>query len=80
VELSTDAAMRVLLANKLRFNDWRLSVLAYNAGASRVQGGIEATGSRDTWILIRSGHEGDKDYLPRLMAAILIMRNPEYVQ
>lgn len=80
VEVLTDAAMRYLQANNLRFKDWHLSALAYNMGESAVQKGIEATGQRDAWTLIRNGHEGDKDYLPKLMAAILIMKNPRSVE
>jgi hypothetical protein len=41
---------------------------------------MNALGSRDAWKLIRNGYEGDKDYLPKLMAAILIKRNPDSVQ
>ncbi len=78
--LSTDAALRYLQANYLRFKDWQLSALAYNMGEDALQKGINATGSRDAWFLIRNGYEGDKDYLARLMAAILIMHNPESVQ
>ncbi len=78
--LLTDAAMRYLQSNHLRFRDWHLSLLAYNMGESAVQKGMDALGTRDAWTLIRNGHEGDKDYLPKLMAAILIMKNPESVQ
>jgi len=77
---STDAAMRLLQMNNLRFKDWYLSTLAYNMGEGGVQKGIDATGSRDVWTLIRNGYEGDKDYLPKVIAAILIMKNPETVQ
>lgn len=80
VDLNTDAAMRYLTSNNLRFKDWHLSALAYNMGESAVQKGIDATGSRDAWTLIRNGYEGDKDYLPKLMAAILIMQNPDSVE
>jgi membrane-bound lytic murein transglycosylase D len=80
ITLSTDAALRYLQANQLRFGDWHLAVLAYNMGESAVQKGIDATASRNAWILIRNGYEGDKDYLPKLIAAILIMKNPESVE
>lgn len=80
VELLTDAAMRYLQSNNLRFKDWHLATLAYNMGEKAVQKGIDATGSKDAWVLIRNGYEGDKDYLPKLMAAILIMRNPDSVK
>jgi membrane-bound lytic murein transglycosylase D len=77
VARETDAAMRYLKANRLRFDSWLLSLLAYNMGEEAVQKGIEATGSRDVWELIRAGHEGDQNYLAKVMAAILIMKNPE---
>lgn len=80
VLIVTDAAMRLLQANHLRFKDWGLSLLAYNAGEDAVQKGIDATGSRDPWVLIRNGHEGDRGYLAKVMAAILIAANPEIVE
>jgi membrane-bound lytic murein transglycosylase D len=81
VEQETDAAMRYLLANKLRFKDWQLSILSYNAGEKSVQSAILKTGSRDPWVVVRSGFSGpsaeeNSNYLPKLMAAILIVRNP----
>jgi membrane-bound lytic murein transglycosylase D len=80
VDLNTDAAMRLLSSDYLRFKDWQLAILAYNMGEAGLQKGIDSIGSRDAWTLIRNGVEGDTDYLPRLMAAILIMQNPESVQ
>lgn len=81
VEQETDAAMRYLLANKLRFKDWQLSILAYNAGENSVQSAIRKTGSRDPWTIVRTGFSGpttdeNSNYLPKLMAAILIVKNP----
>ncbi len=79
--LLTDAAMRYLLANRLRFKDWPLSVLAYNAGESSIQQAINESGTRDAWSLVRDSRLSteSKNYLPKLMAAILIMRNPSSV-
>ncbi|OFZ54123.1 MAG: hypothetical protein A2428_08780 [Bdellovibrionales bacterium RIFOXYC1_FULL_54_43] len=79
IEMETDAAMRYLKSNELMFGDWLLSVMAYNIGERRVQEAINKTGSRDAWTLIRAGFENDKSYLARVMAAILIMRNPDSV-
>ncbi len=79
IPLETDAAMRLLVANKMRFKDWMLSVSAYNAGENKVQEGIDKTGSRDAWVLAGKGFEGDHDYLAKLHAAILIMNNPDSV-
>ena len=75
----TDAAGRMLSADRLRFNDWQLAVLAFNAGANGVQGSIEAVGSRDAWALIRAGRENDVGYLARVHAAVLIAANPDMV-
>ena len=77
--LQTDAAMRYLKGDQLKFNDWLLSVLAYNIGEGKVLRGIRATGSRDAWVLVRNGYENDRDYLAKVMAAILIMKNPDSV-
>lgn len=79
VAVSTDAAMRYLTSNNLRFKDWQLSLLAYNYGEGNLQKGINKTGSRDAWTLIRSGYEGDKDYLAKIMAVVLILSNPDSI-
>ncbi len=73
----TDAAMRLLKAEKIRFGKWPLSVLAYNAGDRIVTKGIFKTGSHNAWVLIRHGYQGDKNYLAKLTAAILVMKNPD---
>ena len=81
VEKETDAALRLLYSDKLRFDDWELSILAYNSGEGFVQKEISKLGSRDAWTLIANGDGSAEtnDYLPRLMAAILILRNPALV-
>ncbi len=80
VSLLTDAAMRYLSSNNLRFKDWQLAALSYNMGESAVQNAMNELNTRDAWTLIRNGFEGDKAYLAKLMAAILIMKNPESVE
>jgi len=71
----TEAAMRLLSNLQLRFHDWNLTLLAYNAGHDRVEQAIRETGSRDAWHLIQDGYENDRDYLARSMAVMLIMKN-----
>ncbi len=73
----TTAAMQLLRSLQLRFNDWSLSLLAFNTGAVSVDRGIRETGSRDAWRLIRNGYENDPNYLARLMAMVLIIKNPD---
>jgi len=50
--------------------------MAYDAGVSRVERGIRATGSRDTWMLYDAGVGNDPDHLARITAAMLILANP----
>ena len=78
-EILTDAAMRYISANYSRFKDYQLAMMGYNIGENKVQEGINKYGNRDPWFLTRHGYDGDK-YLARLMAAILIMKNPESVR
>ncbi|MCB0411908.1 MAG: hypothetical protein KDD22_05240, partial [Bdellovibrionales bacterium] len=59
------------------FQDWGLALLAYNVGERRLREAIQETGSRDPWKLIESGVENDGNYLARVMAVILILRNPK---
>ena len=85
VDLETDAGLRLILADKLRFKDWQLAMLAYNAGEKSVQQAINKTHSRDPWVLVRSGFDGPsaneiENYLPKLMAAVLILKNPTLAQ
>lgn len=80
VERETDAAMRYLLSNQLRFTDWRLALMAYNIGEHRLENEIKKHGTRDPWILVRKRVENDRDYLPRIIAAVLIMRNPNIIR
>lgn len=79
VDASTDAAMRYLLANELRFKDWQLAVLAYNIGVRNVQKAISRTGSRNVWDLARAVYKNDKNYYAKFMAAVIIMKNPDSV-
>jgi beta-lactamase regulating signal transducer with metallopeptidase domain len=76
VPAETDAAVRLFAALHARFNDWKLALLAYNAGAQQVEQGIRSTNSTDAWVLIQHGFENDPDYLARVTAVITILRNP----
>lgn len=78
-DLLTDAAARYLLSNHLRFKDWRLSLMAYNLGEQALQRAIIKNGTKDPWELIENGAENDRDYLPKVIAAIVVMKNPSLV-
>lgn len=74
--LETDAAMRALSGLNFQFRDWRLALMGYNCGPKLVEKGIEKTGSRDPWTLVRQGYQNDKGYLASIMAAVIILKNP----
>jgi hypothetical protein len=76
VPKETDAAHRYLLSNKLIFNDWPLAIFAYNVGENAVATGIKKYGTRDVWELAKH-IKGDKDYLAKVMASVIILKNPE---
>jgi membrane-bound lytic murein transglycosylase D len=77
VEKETDAALRLLFSDRLRFDDWSLAILSFNSGERSVQAVIDKTGSRDAWTLVKAGLKTDANYLARVNAAILILRNPD---
>ncbi|GFE80642.1 hypothetical protein GCM10011487_26420 [Steroidobacter agaridevorans] len=76
VALETDAAMRMFGRLYEQFGDWGLALLAYNSGVRRVEQGIRTTGSRDVWQIVEQGYENDPDYVARVTAVLLIMKNP----
>lgn len=80
VDLETDAAMRYLSSNYLRFKNWWSALLGYNIGENRVSEEMLKHATTDPWVLVRNGVENDSRYLPQVMAAILIMKNPDSVQ
>ena len=55
-------------------------ILAYNVGEQSVQRAITTSGSKDAWVLIRNGIENDKGYLAKVMATVLILKNPDVVK
>ena len=73
----SDAAARMLLADKLRFGDWQLALIAFNSGGNALQQAIDANRSRDAWTLVRAGVEGNRGYLAKVHAAMIIAANPE---
>ncbi|WP_408095638.1 lytic transglycosylase domain-containing protein [Peredibacter sp. HCB2-198] len=75
VKLSTEAALKYLRSNHKMFKDWQLALLAYNMGEYRTKAAIKSTKSRNAWTLIRKGHHGDKEYLAKVMAVMIIMKN-----
>lgn len=78
-EKATRAAIRYLSRLYQQFNDWYLAVAAYNTGEGMIERAIKNHGSTDFWDLAASEsmYMETKRYVPKLIAAIIIARNPE---
>ena len=78
-EKATKAAVAYLGALYERFNDWQLAVAAYNAGEGKIERAIKKYNSRDFWELASHNYLRleTKRYVPKLIAAIIIARNPK---
>ena len=78
-EKATKAAVAYLSALHERFNDWQLAVAAYNAGEGKIERAIKKYNSRDFWELASHNYLRleTKRYVPKLIAAIIIARNPK---
>jgi membrane-bound lytic murein transglycosylase D len=77
--LATHAAAAYLKDLYEEFGSWYLAAAAYNGGSSRVRRAIRRTGSRDFWTLSRLGYlpRETRNYVPKLIAAALIAKQPE---
>ena len=79
VEKATLAAIAFLSELHERFQSWELSVAAYNAGAGKIGNGLKKYKTNDFWELASKRYLKleTKRYVPKLMAAIIISRQPE---
>ena len=79
VSKSTEAAIKYyqhLLSIKAFEKDWRLALLAYNTGEGKLSRAIKKVGSNNPWLF---NDLGDKDYLAKIMAGIILVKNPRKV-
>lgn len=76
---STIAAARYLNDLYRMFNSWYLAAAAYNMGENRVKRLIEKYQTRNYWVLSRKKDfpAETADYIPKLIAAMLIAKAPE---
>lgn len=79
-EKATLAAAKYLKTLNTMFNgDWNLALASYNGGPGRVQRAIKRSGRTDFWNLAASTKylpRETRDYVPLILAAIIIARNP----
>jgi membrane-bound lytic murein transglycosylase D len=78
-EKATRAAARHLKDLYNEFGDWYLAMAAYNAGPRRIERAIQRTGNRDFWTLAQKRYlpRETRSYVPLILAATVIGKNPE---
>ncbi len=79
-EKATRAAAKYLKALHRTFDDWHLALASYNGGPGRVQRAVNRSGLTDFWDLSASARHlprETRDYVPMILAAAIIARNPE---
>lgn len=78
-ERSTKAAAAYLKNLYEEFGDWYLAVAAYNGGPGTLRKAIRKTKSRDFWKIAQNRYLRleTKRYVPKLIAAIMIAKEPE---
>jgi membrane-bound lytic murein transglycosylase D len=79
-EKSTRAAAKYLKTlHKMFGEDWHLALASYNGGPGRVQRAMKRAGREDFWSLSASSRflpRETRDYVPLILAAIIVARNP----
>lgn len=78
-EKSTWAAGKYLTSLYQEFGNWLLSLSAYNMGETRLRQLIQKYKTKNFWILAKKADfpRETAQYVPKIMAAIHIMRSPE---
>jgi len=76
---STKAAAAYLAKLYKDFDSWHLAVAAYNAGEGRIKKAMKQSDQDDFWEIAKSQyiHPETKLYVPQLIAAIMIAKDPE---
>lgn len=77
-EKATRASARYLkdLANHYN-GDWQLAMAAYNTGQGNVDRAIARAGKRSFWAIYPYIAQETRNYVPNILATILIAKNPE---
>jgi membrane-bound lytic murein transglycosylase D len=78
-EKSTIAAAKHLSDLYHEFGSWYLAMAGYNAGAGRIRWAIRKAGTKDYWYLARKRllRKETRSYVPKMIAATLIAKEPE---
>ncbi|HET9525511.1 MAG TPA: lytic transglycosylase domain-containing protein, partial [Pyrinomonadaceae bacterium] len=78
IEQSTRASARYLkfLAERYKGN-WELAMAAYNTGEGNIDRAISRAGSANFWMIYPYIAQETRNYVPNILAVILIAKNPE---
>jgi len=76
-EKATHASARYLKDLYDHFGDWQLAMAAYNTGQGNIDRAISRAGSRSYWQIFPYIAQETRNYVPNILAAILIAKNPE---
>src|SRR5713226_4693204 len=78
IEKPTAASARYLKDLAKRYNgDWLLAMAAYNTGALNVDRAISRAGAANYWKIYPYIAQETRNYVPNILAVILIAKNPE---
>ncbi len=78
-EKATRAAAKYLRTLYATFGDWHLALASYNGGPGRVQRSMKRSGRDDFWSLSSNTRylpQETRDYVPLILAAVIVARNP----
>jgi len=80
-EKATRAAAQYLKSlNRMFDGDWNLAMASYNAGPGRLQRAVNKSRINDYWKLTETSKflpKETRNYVPMIMAAVLIAKNPQ---
>jgi len=77
-EQATRASAKYLKDLATRYNgNWELAMAAYNTGAGNVDRGIARAGTANFWAIYPYIAQETRNYVPNILATILIAKNPE---
>jgi len=78
LEQATRASARHLKDLAKRYNgNWELAMAAYNTGAGNIDRAIARAGTANFWMIYPYIAQETRNYVPNILAVILIAKNPE---
>ncbi|HYH86701.1 MAG TPA: transglycosylase SLT domain-containing protein [Pyrinomonadaceae bacterium] len=76
-EKATRASAQYLKWLHKRFNNWELAMAAYNTGEGNIDRAIRRAGVADFWAIYPYIAQETRNYVPNILAVILIAKNTE---